>query len=431
MLGTALMLSRVTGARKRALHVLSSCEARGVSKLAELNKRLREDEAERVFMAKIREDRKRREKVIAKALRRALAKRAKGESRLLRQYEANKVMAAKELQRMKEKLEAPPEALKSLSIPRVKKAMILPEEKKRRGEAECEAEREAKREAEREAERNFYEMIEKLRRRRESEMLAENGFRERLDVHAPTVKEEAYNLYGSEFSGAPTVNEESTDSLTAQDGLGTGQLAAAAAEVVEQPVAKSMEETREEPGLRVAPEEPSLVVSDKAAQKVQGGRVAKTRTRTLQPKQEHVKPHEKGIGKTPVKEHVPAAHQMMEHEPMTQQMVADNFAGYYPRTVDQVQPSAFQRPLHAVSLTGFNEPPLISSVGNTLDFGHRRVQPLPLLEAPVIPLRPRAFDAFPPVVRMAPGMPISFPHNIPFVRSAKERLATGSGLHRL
>ncbi|ESL11714.1 hypothetical protein TRSC58_00529 [Trypanosoma rangeli SC58] len=422
MLRTALMLSRVTGARRRASHVMSSRGARGVGKLEELNKRLREDEAERVFMAKIREDRRRREKVIAKALRRALAKRAKEELRFLRQYEANKVKAAEELRKMKKKLEAPPavaapEAPKSLRMPQ-KKAAILPKEKKRR------------REAEREAERNFFEMIEKLRRRRESEMLAEKEFRERLEAHVSTVEEEARDLDGSGFSGAATVNEEPADSLTAQDSLGADQLAAAT-EVVEQPVPKSQEETVEESGLRAAPEEPSFVVSDKAVQKVQGGRVAKAKTRTLQPKQEHVKPHDKRIAKTPVKEHVPAANQMMEHEPIARQMVADNFADYYSRTVDQVQPPAFQRPPHAVSLTGFNEPPLISSVRNTLDFGQRRVQPLPLLEAPVIPLRPRAFDAFPPIVRMTPGMPISFPHNIPFVRSAKERLPAGSGLHRL
>ncbi|RNF13093.1 uncharacterized protein Tco025E_06356 [Trypanosoma conorhini] len=419
---TALMLTRVMGARRRASHT-SSRAAQGASKLAELKKRLREDEAERAFMEKIQEDRRRREKVIANALRRALAKRAKEESRFLRQYEANKLKAAEELRKMK-KMEAPlavaaPQPPVRLHPPRVKKAVAPLVKEERRIEEE------------REAERNFFELIEKLRRKRESEMLAEKEFNESLAAHAPSLKEGAHEVGGGEVAGAPRASEEPADSLTAQHRLGADELAAAVAEVVEEPKEVTVEETREQPRLEMSLEESSFVGSDEAAQEVQGGSVAKARSRRLQPRQEAIKPREKRIKKTPVMERVPAAQQMVDHEPVTQQMAADNFTDYFPSTFDHVQPPVFPRPLHAVSLTGFNEPPLISSVRNTLDVGQRRVQPMPSLEAPVIPLRPRTYDAFPPVARMAQVMPVSFPHNIPTVRPTRERPPTGAGLHRL
>ncbi|RNC52459.1 hypothetical protein TcCL_ESM10306 [Trypanosoma cruzi] len=121
MLRTVLILGRVAGARRRKLHV-GLRGVRATKQLERVHKRLREDEAERAFMQKIREDRNRREKIIAKALRQALAKKEREESKLLRQYEANKVKAVEELRKLKEKQEAPP----AVAAPQVQKPVRVP-----------------------------------------------------------------------------------------------------------------------------------------------------------------------------------------------------------------------------------------------------------------------------------------------------------------
>ncbi|EKG04920.1 hypothetical protein TCSYLVIO_004018 [Trypanosoma cruzi] len=413
MLRTFLILGRVAGARRRKLHV-GLRGVRATKQHERIYKRLREDEAERAFMQKIREDRNRREKIIAKALRQALAKKEREESKLLRQYEANKVEAAEELRKLKEKQEAPP----AVAAPQVQKPVRVPCAKKAELQREEIQQRRAK---EREAEKAFFEMIEKLRKRRESEMLAEQEFEKQIRARMASVEKEESGLGGSDSPAVPSATDVTADTVTAQEVNFASNQTTELKEVAEQTEDNTLKEMEEHSELNVALEEPSRVASAKVSQEKQRPSIGKEKKKTLQTKQEQPKTREKRRKRIKVTDHVPA----------TPQMTVENPADYVPSASDRVYPPVFQQPTHAVSLTGFNEPPVMSSMAQTPDFGQRHVQSLPSLESPVIPLRPRALDTFLPVARMARSMPVSFPHIIPAVRQARERPTSGAGLHRL
>ncbi|RNC52460.1 hypothetical protein TcCL_ESM10307 [Trypanosoma cruzi] len=264
-------------------------------------------------------------------------------------------------------------------------------------------------------------MIEKLRKRRVSEMLAEQEFEKQIRARMASVEKEESGLGGSESPAVPSATDEPADSVTAQDANFASNQTTELKEVAEQTEDITLKEMEENSEVNVALEEPSRVASAKVSQEKQRPSIGKEKKKTLQTSQEQPKPREKRRKRIQVTDHVPA----------TPQMTVENPTDYVPRVSDHVYPPVFQQPTHAVSLTGFNEPPVISSMAQTPDFGQRHVQSLPSLESPVIPLRPRALDTFLPVARVARSMPVSFPHIIPAVRQARERPTSGAGLHRL
>ncbi|KEG10554.1 hypothetical protein DQ04_03581040 [Trypanosoma grayi] len=420
MLRTVLLLGGRAVARKRTT-VANPRMLREARQLERLQRKKREDKAERVFMEKIQQGRLRRQRIIAAALRRAFTNKQKGEPRFLQRYKANKARAAEELTRMKEKAEAPkpkPEAAaaavtttdrvrKAGDAERVKKVRVSREEAMRR------------REAERKAEQSFFEMIEELKQKREIERLAVRDPHQHSEAHVTVGQKKSQD---EATEPAQLVAEDKTvadSSAQARKRLGrrvTKQLP------VEEHRITSAEETNKLEEATGAPVEDIAAAVDTVAEEQVQQVMHKEDTTSRQPQVERAKPRVRS----------PRKHQTLRPMPTVAPQVNAAPVDDVPPAVGEPQAVVTQRPVHAVSLTGFNEPPLISPARTMPEVGQGSLLAFPSIDAPVIPLRPRVLDSFPPVARVAHAPPVSFPHNIPSVRPIGERQSPkSSGLHRL
>ncbi|KAH9588832.1 hypothetical protein LSM04_000678 [Trypanosoma melophagium] len=430
MLRTAILFKRVVAVKKRAPVV----KARLTYTTQELTKlqRKRENEAERIFLAKIAEGRMRRKKIIADALNRALRKEKKKETSLLLQYEANKAKASEELGRMKEKAQ---ESLSAEIIPVVVSHTTPKKSSSSKPRITLRKDTALQKAGELEAERNFFQMIEDLKRKREDELklLTEKKTQELNESKVTVVEkeEEGDNITGDRPDVAAIIKTE----LTVES-----QTIKREPKRVKERV-KELKEVKETP--LVTPAEDAII--DNVVATATKETFAKVEERTQEPhklkkemtravKEKKVKsetPRERSPRKGQVNVQAPEVHKEVTTIAAPTPIPVVEVTSTNTSVVSPPRPTVVQHPIHAFSLAGFNEPPLFPPPRSTIDAGRRRLSALPSLDSPMIPLRSRPLDAFLPVARVAPNSPLSFPPNVQPMLPTRHRQVTNTGLHRL
>ncbi|CCD19457.1 hypothetical protein ERJ75_000533500 [Trypanosoma vivax] len=472
---------------KRRAKIVDIPVKRSAMQAGKQQKRMERD-AERAFMDMIKEERRRRNLIINLALRRALDKNKREESKLLKHYEENKLKAAMELKRLKQNptgdepvAPVAPVAPVPVSVPakKIRRAQTKDSAKK--------AEIDFKKKVEQEAEKQFFDLLEQLSRRRKAELLAASA-----KMRAEAAASKNANVAKDEKETDAWIEQKMADAeAAAAKEVGTTveavQVAADAhlddleriaetAPVVRAAESAHVHQTSEEPTAKRQRGRPkskspkpsptpvavvdrvahldvpspvvsvSPVISQEKTAKEKGakderregrGKVAAAEVTEEEMEAHPSPPVQKKQNKTArVRHQNPESHHPKPLDlgrPAIEREAVPIPVEYAPPPMEVVRVAAQSPPpMRTIQLSGFDEPPVVSMSRPLLDIGRRTFSAVTPLDAPVIPSHSSYVETLPhPPLPNPPVSAASFSINLPQATPAGERPAGNTGLYRL